>query len=790
MIPTISAVREWAPLDLSSNVDATRTVASTAGAVSDAMARAATDLWQGWSSKAADAAYEHFEFEKNRQSSVIEAIEDLAETIESTRVSLASALSVAHDKIFEAEEAGFVVDDNGVHGNGSVGADGLDAAGRWSMIQDALRAIGEADAELTRRLELRIAALGTVMPPAPAFAPDEAQNSLSMFDDGYLSPEEIGRLRANLAAAGIDPSAWADIVDGDVVSTLPRGAFEYLERLYLEAGVDGVLDMQRMLVENGSPSALEAREALANGLLVLSHENIRDVDDARGGWDRLPPDIRELSASYDHLRQYDTEAHRHAHSYEAYLATLTPDEIRVVTDDPASGLRGYDEFRASFTPAAAFDAAARDREFWDFVGSADGVPGVELSTTLLQNAAARVDLVDKFESPEPDQTARPNHNAMPLVELATRNHDANTRILTGDVDGDLRPDIQRDDVLTPLFTHDWADGGAAVAHMTEWMTDDLVVAQEAGRSDLSVRADRAALGLAQYLGDEDNYRRLMDVQGENTANIGEVNPHLTRGIALGLHGYIPDLISTEGSSTWPAEALEPTNDYHRAQRIFTLVSTDAESAATFGTASATYSRILQGQFIDEGNTASAHYAGRLQALGDVGIYAAAAEQSSDRAAIESYMRDRRADAYNTNFSIVRNLVALHPATSATIGLALDLSNTSLRDMVALPDEDSASAPFTITETNLTVGNEHGLLSHAVATRGLPNATRISGDLLAVGAISADGEPRGLPERHDQARAIAAYEPALRWYGVDHVTYNTRFRLGYGDIAPQVGRASE
>lgn len=117
-------------------------------------------------------------------------------------------------------------------------------------------------------------------------------------------------------------------------------------------------------------------------------------------------------------------------------------------------------------------------DFWRYVAATDGVPGIQLATELVQAAATQVEVVavDPSERTVVSDSAYrfPADVGEPLLDVATRNNEANARILTDDFDGDGTPDSRRDAVLDPLFTHEWRDGGASLGRLTSWMTDDAL----------------------------------------------------------------------------------------------------------------------------------------------------------------------------------------------------------------------------------------------------------------------------------------------------------------------------
>ena len=182
--------------------------------------------------------------------------------------------------------------------------------------------------------------------PRPGvFSPDEAAHDWEMISDGELTTEELGRLNANLAAAGLDPDSMADLANGKVVSALPAGALDYLERLYAHAGADGIMTLQRALEEDGSAAAMTARAGLSAGLLTVSHEHVRDADDQRGGWDRLPQDVRDMVTARPDSPALNS--FRVPQTLPEFLGSLPADIRADLESDPGAAARTHRNALAS-----------------------------------------------------------------------------------------------------------------------------------------------------------------------------------------------------------------------------------------------------------------------------------------------------------------------------------------------------------------------------------------------------------------------------------------------------------
>lgn len=293
----------------------------------------------------------------------------------------------------------------------------------------------------------------------------------------------------------------------------------------------------------------------------------------------------------------------------------------------AEGAGGLQRLPLGLLPARGPET----EQLWATVAATtDMPPGNILGTQLIHTASEYADAGLGGEA------------AQNCLDVGTRNHESALRILTGDGNGDGTPEIDPATVLNPLFTNEWADDGASVGKLVDWMSAESTEGQPTA---IRERAGEAAYALSEYLSNKDVHGQLMDMSGDNSSNLGEVNPDLLASSALGLSGYVPQisgLVYAPDMPGWPEDAPEM-----EATRIYTLMGTDDGASGVFyGSALASADQSI-GAYFDSVQSdparpalAEAATAGRIHALIDAGAFNVSAEQASDGAG-------REMDAYET-----------------------------------------------------------------------------------------------------------------------------------------------
>lgn len=152
-----------------------------------------------------------------------------------------------------------------------------------------------------------------------------------------------------------------------------------------------------------------------------------------------------------------------------------------------------------------------------------------------------------------------------MLEISTRNKDANHAILTGEYpNGDEyshpvefahgygRAGTNREDMLAALFSFDWTDDGSAVSNLTDWISQD----GDSGDDAEKERADNAFAGLLELLSDPEVSDTLsgtgVEVEDPNekgffwkNAPMGLVNPEISGSFADIFDTYVSDFADPE-----------------------------------------------------------------------------------------------------------------------------------------------------------------------------------------------------------------------------------------------------
>ena len=180
----------------------------------------------------------------------------------------------------------------------------------------------------------------------------------------------------------------------------------------------------------------------------------------------------------------------------------------------------------------------------DFLDASDSrvKGGTEFSTTLLGTTVKNAGLV-QFYGREPNLG-----DYQSVVEVATRNEEANNILLTGkDFDGNKYEHHENHAGMTPasalrsLYTIDWEDDGKAVRGLTDWIARDA----NSGSEETHRRAGKAAEALITILTtvDEKGKNPFLDTPlgGKNYApSVAEINPQVLLGLASVYEAYLDD----------------------------------------------------------------------------------------------------------------------------------------------------------------------------------------------------------------------------------------------------------
>ncbi|MEU3019497.1 hypothetical protein ABZ635_19135 [Nocardiopsis sp. NPDC007018] len=293
---------------------------------------------------------------------------------------------------------------------------------------------------------------------------------------------------------------------------LSAGELAYLQSVYDVLGRDGrghepgfLWFMGEVADSDHIDDELRAtiQRRLADGMLVLSDEEVG------GGMSRLPEDVRRAAVGPDRIEP----------SREG--------------DDPGIDLSSYSGWSNDWQDLSEF-LTHSDPELQG---------GTEFSTSLLRTGSDML-LRSTLDGVPPVETFQD------VIEVATRNKEANHVILTGEgSDGKKYPVHENHEHLTParmvenLYTIPWPDEGEAVRGLTDWISADADSDSQEDRD----RAGRSASALIEILTtteNEDGDNPFLDtaVGGKDyQPSVAEINPEVLKSLASVYGAYLDDI---------------------------------------------------------------------------------------------------------------------------------------------------------------------------------------------------------------------------------------------------------
>lgn len=367
---------------------------------------------------------------------------------------------------------------------------------------------------------------------------------------------------------------------------------EFYTNLELEGGgpytgvlsVPGWMDGDHMSGEERA----HALGVLGDGLLTLSDE------DLGGGYDLLPESVRRATEGPFLAPGGDGEMPYHLVNYQDDALALS--QLLRYTDDE---LQGGDAFSTNLTLGAG-----AYMHYWGVEGENGWVVSEDLA---------------------------------PLVEVGTRNEDANHYVLTGEYPGGAEsipglPELaphERTNAVEGLLTYEWHDGGATARGLIDWMAEDALSEDDEVRE----RAGTAFEGLMRTLTDEEMYEQLINTgvhvtEGDNEyedAVFTQFNTELGLGL---VDVFDANIYSFSDSEVWESEnmpvegvaAFDPNDGTvrmgaeERARFMHYLMGGD-ESAARLTQSIDVYQQIETAAFLENGRPEeNARGLGILQAL--------------------------------------------------------------------------------------------------------------------------------------------------------------------------------
>ncbi|WP_066912908.1 TPR repeat region-containing protein [Millisia brevis] len=544
---------------------------------------------------------------------------------------------------------------------------------------------------------------------------------------GPLSSAEIERLEDRLSQAGLTSEQLAAIATGRDVD-IPAEKLEYLTALYENAGSDGLLRLSEQLTAEPSDASNDLRTSLANGLLTVSNEQVVARDGAgaevgRGGWDRLPEGVRELIGTRPDLGPL-------------------PDATGPLPD-------------AYATPEDVFAYQRDMAELAGLLNSSNDAypPGDRLGVELSRQAAYQVVLTDNTELAPIPGYALPETTITNLLDVGTRNPEANHALITGLGDEHLLgADYHRDTVIVPLLTHEWADEGASLSNMFSWIGEDAAVDPGNPDDPRPQRAGEAAFGLAQLLSttqsevnDQNLYATWLDMPNAGSQSLGEVNPLATQALAGALAPYTGSMVGMSDSLTGTT-GFGQLGGPIEAVRVLSVLNGDETAGNMINTAALAESNRLDRLFATSevagiGASGIGGYASNLHWLVGRGLEVEISERQNDLDTVAQESAQRWATAY-TAAQIAGGGFGAGPAGVAAITEIFKSDLVIADSTTALPHQGTA------------LGG-HGLSTTTFGTSGARMYQMVQ-ELAASGAI----DPAALPDEFTTADGFTPYSELI------------------------------
>lgn len=455
-----------------------------------------------------------------------------------------------------------------------------------------------------------------------------------------IPPELLTELGEDMKASGIPPEQLAAYLQGNG-ATIPAATQEFTQQFFNSAGADGFIAASEQLKAQG-PGGQASAAAMSNALLMLSDEKVGTGVGANGkptspgGYDRLPPDVRQLIST------------------------------RAGTQGPDANTQQYPDMGQRPESANMNAFLTKQNKFLDALGMSDqGIePGTKTSTELYRQGSHLAWQQTHNNQLNPDSGYPLDDSISKSVEIASRNHEGTTAILTGQGGPEvLGSGYHPDTDVMPLLQRHWPDGtnGPAINSMLDWIHQDAQVTVPPGdphyQSQLNDAnlAGKSAQGLAQILStthssDGTNNFNVLST-GENSADVkmphgGQMTPQVAQHVAGALAPYVgnmagapENLTGTHGFGT-----LNPVE----STRVFTLLDGDPKAAAIINGAAIAQAHQFDSAFaLGQGGPELALDSGRLRGLVEGGIAAESGLHGYDDQSASDHRKERLGAGFMT-----------------------------------------------------------------------------------------------------------------------------------------------
>lgn len=290
----------------------------------------------------------------------------------------------------------------------------------------------------------------------------------------------------------------------------------------------------------------------------------------------------------------------------------TPGYLADANSNTYENPKGLDQYRAGLDHYKNLNALTSALDLAD----TGYTPGTKLSTELYRQGAFLSEvLTDPGQTRAlPTDPSSINNTISNVVDVASRNTDATTVILTGDgTPEQLGSGYHRDSAVVALLEHDWP-GGVENSPMHK-MLDYISTDAHSDNLEDATRAGKSARALADVISSTKSPGGV-----GNFDSLFKDNSPSMRYVAQALSPYVGNMVDVPENllGTHGFGNLDPVE----STRVFTLMDNDQKSAAILNGAAIAQAYEFDQEFArGEGGQDLALYSGRLHGLIEGGIAA-------------------------------------------------------------------------------------------------------------------------------------------------------------------------
>ncbi|MBC7300195.1 MAG: hypothetical protein H5T78_04505 [Nocardia sp.] len=476
-----------------------------------------------WTGAAYNAASERFVEEHDQGRRLSQEVREVATALRAADGRLANEKRILLGKVSEAENDGscpipLKVAENWVVSSARTSGDVLTGEQRQTVVdkvnahQAAINAayysltgavseVGVAISTASQEIRIRGDLLGDGIDAAtdtPSNAADLGTEDgkaltdyLNVHPESERDPAVLDRIASQLPTQTLTQEELRILSEGGQVDSLPAAVQEYYRNLYQTGGSDGVLALSehlKMSEESGNTVAASQRDALANGLMVVSNENV--------GTGRNPDGTLANAGSYQNL----------------------PSGMRQLIEAKATDPNPIDPKLSGGPLVAQQNQRIDTHNLADLMGQANPgfEPGKELGTNLFLKSSEMIQ-DEPYTYPEGSDEA-----ASKFLDIASRNDASSHQIWSGD---GMPEGYKPRETVQSLLYYDWPDSaqGSGPNVLLDRITEESQLPLGTDRGDRG-RADLARLG--DMFGSTDD-----DAAWDNTRKEFASNPDLANKVS-------------------------------------------------------------------------------------------------------------------------------------------------------------------------------------------------------------------------------------------------------------------